>query len=381
MIWLAALAVLVASFAVGYMAHDREADTAHPARTSVVPASLRVAVLAELRSRYYRVLPAPAERASSVPAMLDALDDPYTEYLGPTAYDELLDTEAGGFGGVGLALGRGRHGLVVRALLPGQPASRAGIEPGDVITSVDDTTLQGVPYGRAVDLMHGDPGTSVRLTVVPRGRTRPLLLTLVRSPISVSQITSRMIRTHDGRALYVRLPAFTEHSSERVRALVQRAAAAHADVVLDLRGNTGGLLDEAVGVARVFVPQDVIVSINGRHQPPQVLTGDGTAIAGPRVVVLVDGATASAAEVVAGSLQADLHAKVVGTPTFGKGTVQAVRPMPGGGALKLTVAEFRLVGGKQVNGRGIRPDVSVVDHRLGDGDQDLAVALRQLAAS
>lgn len=380
LIWLAAVVVLVAAFAVGYVARDRTVAQTTPVRPATATSNLRSAVLTELQSRYYRALPARALRAKSVAAVLGTLDDPYTEYLGPTAYHQLLDTEAGGFGGVGLSLGKARHGLVVRALIPGQPASQAGIRPGDVITSVDDTALQGVPYGRAVDLMHGDPGTPVRLTVMHHGAAQPILLTLVRSPISVSQITSRMIRYHGRRVLYVRLPAITEHSSARVRTLVQRADQTKADVVLDLRGNMGGLLDEAVGIARVFVPQDVIVSIDSRTQPPQVLTGDNTAVAGPHVAVLVDGATASAAEVVAGALQADLHAAVVGTNTFGKGTVQAVRPMPGGGALKLTVARFLLRGGVEVDGHGIKPDISVVDRRAGDGDEDLAAALRELTA-
>ncbi len=376
------LVALCVAFASGYELHARSvAHSSAPPPPSVNgPHALRRAVLADLEHHYYRALPPAALHAHWVSGMVAALHDPYTEYLPPALYQDLVDIEDGGYSGVGVALTHGHRGLIVTASLPGLPASKAGIQPGDVIVSIDGTALSGLSYADAVLMMHGNPGTSVRLAVRRQGVDHPLVLTLVRQPVEVRAVSSRVMTFQGHRYLYVRVPGFVDHTAEHVRSIVEKAHDHGIDrVVLDLRGNLGGLLSQAVAVSQVFVNQGVIVETSGRRGHTALYTANDTAVSGLKVAVLVDGITASAAEVVAGSLQRAHAAVVVGTRTYGKGTVQSVWPVPGGGALKLTVAVFRLAGGVQVNGRGVRPDVDSSDRPTTPADETLEAALATLA--
>ena len=382
------IAVAVAigtAFGAGFELHARSIGAPEPPANRD-PRPLRALVLAELERHYYTQLPRGIAQAQTMRAVLKELDDPYTEYLDPADYRDLVESQEGGYGGIGLALARGRDGLVVRALLPGLPAYRAGIQPGDVITAVDQTDLEGVPYRDAVGLMHGNPGTAVQLSIQRPGAAAPLLLTLERQPVRVTRVTARRIGNGGQRFEYIRVPAFVDGSAHDSRRLVKRAAADHTrGVILDLRGNLGGLLNEAVATARVFIDQGVIVSTQSITEPPHTLVADGTAVAGaPRLAILIDGNTASAAEVVAGAIQRVLpksRVLVVGSRSFGKGTVQAVHPLPNGGALKLTVAVFRLAGGVGVDDRGVRPDLLGPDRPQTDVDETLQVALTALRGS
>ncbi len=372
---------LCVAFASGYELHARslaQPSAAPPAING--PHALRRAVLADLEHHYYRPLPSAALHARWVSGIVAALHDPYTEYLPPALYQDLVDIEDGGYSGVGVALEHGHRGLVVTDSLPGLPASKAGIEPGDVIVSINGTSLSGLSYADAVLMMHGNPGTSVHLAVHRDGVDHPLLLTLVRQPVDVRAVSSRVMTFQGHRYLYVRVPGFVEHTAESVRRIVQKAHSQGIDrVVLDLRGNLGGLLSQGVGVAQVFVNHGVIVQTAGRGGHKAIYSANGTAVPGLKVAVLTDGITASAAEVVAGSLQRAHAGVVVGTRTYGKGTVQSVWPVPGGGALKLTVAVFRLAGGVAVNGRGVAPNVVSADRPTTPADETLEAALATLA--
>lgn len=381
LIWLASGAALGAAFVTGFELQGRTLSGDPQVAALSTPSALRTAVLADLQQSYYLPVPPRAQQARTVPAILRTLRDPYTEYLTPVEYNDLLESERGSFAGLGLALSRVRRGLLVRSLLPGLPASRAGIKAGDVVTRVNHRDLRHVPYLTAVELMHGAVGTQVHLEIARPGRDHPMLLTLVRQPVTVSAVSSRVITSRGRRVLVVRVPALVERTAQRVRAAVQKAAKHHLDgVVLDLRGDTGGILDESVGVARVFVNHGLIVATDGLREPRESFSANGTALKVPRVAVLIDGATASAAEIVAGSLQ-HYGAVVVGTRSFGKGTVQAVRPLPGGGALKLTVASFTLAGDRVVDGRGIRPAVLAPDSPASVRDETLLAALAALRAA
>jgi carboxyl-terminal processing protease len=369
-----AAVVLGASFAVGFELRAR--SLAQPV-AAPPPAPLRAQVLSDLKAHYYRALPTAAFRATTVAGMIRALKDPYTRYLPPNAYDQLRSAETGSYAGVGLALAREQRGLRVTASFPGFPGRQAGIRPGDVITTIDGTSLASLSYRRALNLIGGRAGSRMQLRILRQGRDHPLSLTLVRRPIALPYVSSHLIRFRGLRVCVIRLLGFPATAGARVRAIAERASRRHQPVILDLRGNPGGLLSQAVAVVRVFARSGVVVTTRGLHEPARQFVADDTAVGRLRLAVLINGGTASAAEVVAGALHADAGAVVVGRPSYGKGTVQAVEPLAGGGALKLTVARFTLRGGLVVEGRGISPTI-MVDARPGPSDRVLLAALRAL---
>ncbi|HEY0389994.1 MAG TPA: S41 family peptidase [Gaiellales bacterium] len=381
LIWLVAAVSLVTAFLGGFELHSRTVSRMEGAGTAQA-ATIRDEVLQELRQSYYRPLTPAALRAGNVRGLIRALHDPYTRYLSPHAYQLVVTSEQSSYVGVGLALTRARGGLLVTGALPGLPAAQSGIRAGDVIRQVESRSLAHLRYRRAVQLLQGPVGRPLALVIRRRGAPRPVHVTLLREAVDLPIAFSRSIAFHGRRYEYVNLPGFVHGAGARVREIAEHATRMRrAGLILDLRGNVGGLLDEAVAVADVFQPTGVVVAIHGLHEPSHVYEADNTAVGDLPVVVLVDRSTASAAEVVAGSLQRARRAVVVGSRSFGKGTVQALHPLAGGGALKLTVAVFQLAGGEQVNRRGIRPDVPVREDPTSQPDDVLAAALRVLARS
>ncbi|HET6848341.1 MAG TPA: S41 family peptidase [Gaiellales bacterium] len=381
LIWLVAAVSLVIAFLGGFELHTRTVSRMEGPGTAQA-ATIRDEVVATLRQSYYRPLSPAALHAGDVRDVIRALHDPYTRYLSPHAYQLVVTSEQSSYVGVGLALAQTRGGLLVTGALPGLPAAASGIRAGDVIRQVGSRALARISYGRAVDLLQGPPGQRVSLVIRRRGVAHPVRVTLVRRAVDLPIAITRTIDYRQRRYTYVNLPGFVKGAGARIRQIAERATHRHsAGLILDLRGNVGGLLNEAISVADVFQPTGVVVAIHGLHEPSHVYEADNTAVGHLPVVVLVDGSTASAAEVVAGSLQQARRAEVVGTRSFGKGTVQAVHPLDGGGALKLTVAVFQLAGGEPVNRRGITPDVHVREKPGSGRDDVLAAALRVLARS
>ncbi len=373
-IWLLAFVSLLIAFFGGFELRSRPVQGPGAAQA----ATIRQQVLRALQQSYYLPLSKAALHAHGVRGMLHALHDPYTRYLSPHAYQLVVTEEESRYVGVGLAVERGAGDLRVTATLPGRPAAVAGIRAGDTITRIGSVPLRKVGYARAADMLQGPVGSQVTLVVHDRGSARSV--TLQRAVVDLPNVYTRNIDYRGRVYAYLRLPGIVRGVGGRVRAVAEQASSKHrAGLILDLRGDGGGLLDEAVSVADVFQDSGVVVAIHGLHQPTRIYSADDQAVANLPLVVLVDGTTASAAEVVAGSLQRAHRAVVVGTRSFGKGTVQALRPLTGGGALKLTVAVYTLAGGERVNRRGIEPDVRVVNRPGTRVDEVLRAGLRVLA--
>ncbi len=333
---------------------------------------------------YYRPINRNQLVNKGLAAAVASLDDPYSHYLDPTDYNQFQDQSNPHVAGVGIDVMGGPRGLRVIDVFPGTPAARAGLRAGDLIVGVGGTSLVGRSSTAATGLITGQQGTQVRLTVV-RGNSRRLL-TLRRANVLVT--SGGVVRYHGIKIGDVRLTSFTDGSGAAVRTQVEKVLHGGARaIILDLRDNGGGLLDEAVNVASIFIPDGTIVTTKGRSQPAVTYTAKGGAIsASVPMVVLVDSGTASAAEIVTGALKDRGRAKVVGTHTYGKGVFQEIQPLSNGGALDITVGEYftpngtNLGGGGVREGRGIQPNVYALDNPATPQDEALTVAERTVAA-
>lgn len=339
-----------------------------------------------IQDDYYRKINRSALINRGLQGAVKSLDDRFSNYFDPASYRRFQQQTDPRFSGVGLNVRQDPKGLEVIETFRGSPAQRAGIKPLDLITAVDGRSLAGKPSDYATALIKGRPGTSVRLTVSSDGRARTLRVK--RARITVPVVTSRMISFRGRRIGYVELASFTEGSGDQVRQAVARLLRRGAKgIVLDLRGNGGGLLEESVAVASVFIPEGTVVSTRGRARPRRVYNATGGAIpARIPVVVLVDRGTASASEIVSGALQDRHRAKVVGTRTFGKGVFQEIKPLSNGGALDITVGQYFLPSGRNLGGpgvkegAGIRPNVPVPsDNPRSRADEALDAGLATLA--
>jgi carboxyl-terminal processing protease len=323
-------------------------------------------VRAQLASRYYRAVPPEVLRRTTVSSMLAALNDRWTTYLSPAAYRLARRAYAGGYGGIGVTVLPAPGGLVVRRTGTG-PAKIAGVLPGDTILAVDGVPTAALAFDDAMGHIIGRPGSSVTLRV--RRDDRTLRFRLVRQQFHLQQVHGRLV----GHVGVIDLDGFARGSAaaaaRAAHDLTRRGARA---LVLDLRGNPGGDLTQAVGVASTFLRRDAsIVSLAGAHRPLRIIYAKGGGLLTTPLAVLVDGGSASASEVVAGALKDHGRATIVGEPTFGKSLVQEIVQLSTGGALKLTVARYLTPAGVDISRGGVRPDVR--------SRHALAAALRLLA--
>jgi carboxyl-terminal processing protease len=334
---------------------------------------------------YYRSVDTGRLVDDSLAGAVQRLDDRFSSYLSPRDYSRYQESSRGEFSGVGMEVSDASQGLRVSRVFPGSPAARGGIRRGDLVVAVDGRSLAGRPSSVSSALIRGRPGTQVTLTVQTAGRRRTLRLR--RARVEAPSVESSL-RTVRGRKLgVVSLSGFTVGAHGEVREAVDRLLHRGArGIVLDLRGNGGGILDEAVLVSSVFIPDGNVVSTDGRTRPRQVYRATGDAISTRiPVVVLVDRGTASASEIVAGAIQDRHRGRVVGTRTFGKGVFQEVRELDNGGALEITVGEYFLPSGRNLGGggtrpgAGIRPDVQASDRPSTPADEGLDAALKTLA--
>ena len=342
---------------------------------------------------YYRPVNRSDLLGKGLAAMVTSLDDPYSHYYGPTAYKSFLD-QTNPHVSIGIDVVPDPRGLRVIDVYPGYPAARAGLQHGDVIVKVGATSLGGRSTTFGTQLIKGAAGTHVVLTIVRGKQTRTVTVTRVNESVPVA--TGKIVSYRGARIGYVKLTAFTTGSGAQLRTDVEKMLHQGAQaLILDLRENGGGLLEEAVNVASVFIPDGTIVSTAGRSQPRQVYLAKGGAIATSiPMVVLVDRDTASSAEIVTGALKDRGRATVVGTRTYGKGVFQEIEPMSNGGALDITVGEYFTPNGTnlgaadgaasstEVNqGPGIAPNVYAANNNPNASvDHQLQVAERVVTA-
>jgi carboxyl-terminal processing protease len=319
-------------------------------------------VFDRVRADYVEPVSARTLIDNALNGMLTGLD-PHSAYMNEQQWNDMQTETTGRFGGIGLEV-TDLHGLLeVVSPIDGTPAAAAGLKPGDLVTAVNGKSVEGLSLNDAVAEMRGPPDTILHLTVKREGVTDPLNFTLTRQIIHIQTVTSRLM----GDIGYVRLSEFTEQANPGLRAALRKlrsdAGGKLRGLVLDLRNDPGGLLDQAVSVANDFVGHGSIVSTRGRHsQDNHVWYADsGDVVAGKLpMVVLTNNGTASAAEIVAGALQDDQRALVLGTQSFGKGSVQTVVPLPGNnGGMRLTTARYYTPSGRSIQGVGITPDVVV----------------------
>jgi carboxyl-terminal processing protease len=324
-------------------------------------------VLARVEQDYVTEIDNEQAIEAAIQGMLFSLD-PHSSYMNASEYRDMQVQTRGEYGGLGIEV-TSEDG-VVRVVSPidDTPAQRAGIQAGDYITAVDGESILGLTVNEAVRRMRGQAGTTITITIAREG-TDPFDVTLTREIINVRAVTARI---EGGDIGVIRVSTFNERTGEMlqdaIRTVRRDAGGRLRGVVIDLRNNPGGLLDQAIEVSDAFLDGGEVVSTRGR-QPEDVQRYNarrGDDLAGVPLVVLINGASASAAEIVAGALQDRNRALVVGTDSFGKGSVQTVIPLQGGrdGALRLTTARYYTPAGRSIQGAGIRPDMEVAARRV-----------------
>lgn len=298
---------------------------------------------------------------SAINGMLTSLD-PHSSYLNPDAAKDMRVQTRGEFGGLGIEVTMENELVKVIAPIEGTPAARAGVLAGDLIAEIDGEEVRGMTLSDAVDKMRGAVNTPIELTIVREGAAEPIKLTIVRDIIKVKAVRHRV----EEDVGYLKINSFTEKTFDDLQAAIGDIKRQVPDdrlkgYVLDLRLNPGGLLDQAVSVADAFLDRGEIVSTRGRD-PKNITRFDaraGDTIDGKPMVILVNGGSASASEIVAGALQDHRRATVVGTQSFGKGSVQTIIPLAENGALRLTTALYYTPSGSSIQGKGITPDIKV----------------------
>ena len=311
---------------------------------------------------------------NAIRGMLTGLD-PHSSYLNVDEYKELKIGTTGKFGGLGIQVGMEDGFVKVISPIDDTPAFRAGIESGDLIIRLNEKSVKGMTLNDAVKIMRGDPGTDIKLTVIREGADKPLPFTVTRDIISVKSVKSRILEPGYG---YIRISNF---QSKTARDLVSELSNLKKEnkselkgLVLDLRNNPGGVLSAAADVSDAFINDGKLVFTKGRiaNSDFEFNAKPGDIMNGSPVVVLINGGSASASEIVAGALQDHNRAVIMGSKSFGKGSVQTIQELRSGGAVKITTARYFTPSGRSIQGEGITPDIILERYKVTDSKDDVS---------
>jgi carboxyl-terminal processing protease len=322
-------------------------------------------VFERIRDNY--VEPADDEKLieAAVNGMLTSLD-PHSSYLNQKDFGDMQVQTKGEFGGLGIEVTMEEGLIKVVSPMDGTPAAEAGLQPGDFISALDGQPIMGLSLNEAVEKMRGEIGSSIRITVI-RGEQDPFDVTLKRAVIAVKSVRWEL---EDGNVGYVRISSFSEKTDSGLKEAITKLKDASKNqlqgLVLDLRNNPGGLLDQAIAVSDDFMDKGEIVSTRGRksEEAQRWNAESGDLMDGKPIVILINGGSASASEIVAGALQDQRRSIVLGTKSFGKGSVQSIIPIPNHGAIRLTTARYYTPSGRSIQAKGIEPDIQVQQAKI-----------------
>ncbi|SDW20206.1 S41 family peptidase [Roseicitreum antarcticum] len=323
-------------------------------------------VFERIRAQYVEDVDAADLIEAAINGMLTSLD-PHSGYLNSDAFDDMRTQTRGAFGGLGIEVTQEDGFVKVITPMDGTPADDAGVEPGDLITHVDGESLMGLNLGQAVELMRGPVGSEIIITVVREGEAEPFDVSIIRDTIRVQAVRARA----EGSTIVLRVTTFNEQTFNNLRDGLEEQIEELGGIdnvegiVLDLRNNPGGLLNQAISVTDAFIEQGEIVSTRGRGAADgeRYNATAGDLAQGKPIVVLINAGSASASEIVAGALQDHRRAIVVGTRSFGKGSVQTLMPLRGDGAIRLTTSRYYTPSGRSIQALGVSPDIVVEQPR------------------
>lgn len=294
----------------------------------------------------------------SIRGLLSALDDPYTRFMEPKAYEEMKIRMSGTYSGIGIYIGIKDHQLTVISPIEGTPAYRAKLKAGDQIMTVDDKTTKDMALEEAVSLIRGLPGTKVKLGILRKGWKEPKPFEIIRAKIEIKPIKTKIV---DENIAYIKLITFENLTAAREFEKALRKFKQAEGLIIDVRGNGGGLLQNAIDIGSMFIERGrMIVQTVDREGKRESIEARGRVWWRKPTVVLINGASASASEILAGALRDNQVATLVGTKTFGKASVQNVRRLNDGSALLLTIAKYLTPNGEDINKKGIAPDIEVL---------------------
>lgn len=336
-------------------------------------------IFARIKSDYVEEVEDKTLLEYAIRGMLSGLD-PHSTYLNPDEYKELKIGTTGKFGGLGIQVGMEDGFVKVISPIDDTPAYRAGLEAGDLIIRLNEKSVKGMTLNDAVKIMRGEPGTDIKLTVIREGADKPLPFTVTRDIISVKSVKSRILEPDYG---YIRISNF---QSKTARDLVSEVSDLKKEnkkelkgLVLDLRNNPGGVLNSAADVADAFINDGKLVFTKGRidNSDFEFNAKPGDIMNGLPVVVLINGGSASASEIVAGALQDHKRAVIMGSKSFGKGSVQTIQELRSGGAVKITTARYFTPSGRSIQGEGITPDIVLDRYEIKDAKDISALRIKE----